>query len=377
MTRPVDLQAFPEKLQDLHPECARLCLDVERFVTQDLGADLTGKRLVAALSGGSDSTALLLVFHYLAERNNFTLIAAHFNHLLRPEAEYESWFVQRMAESLGLTYRSEARDVRAHALEFKLGLEEAGRALRYGFLERLRGEMQADYILLGHHLDDLTEDILLRLVRGAGWPALGGMPGSDSIRGILRPFLLTPKSRLIEFLVDLDTTWAEDASNQDTHFARNRMRYDVVPMLTRENPNLGQSMARLWRQAELDRGFFESEIQGLLDTALSPVTPFKRNRRMLLLDEPLRKAHPAMRLRVFKRVLERQGPGQVLADTLLQLETAFAQPRIGAALQFPGRKIARVTNEGIWFEKSKDEDWPEVMEEQTQPEGQDTDKDET
>ncbi len=353
MTRPVDLQNFPEKLQDLPPECARFCLDVERFATQDLGADLRDKRLILSLSGGPDSTALALAFHYLCERNGCTLLAAHFNHQLRPGADYESWFVERLAESLGLPCRTESRDVRAHAREFKLGLEEAGRSLRYGFLERLKAETRADYILLGHHLDDLTEDILLRLVRGAGWPALGGMPGRDDARGLLRPLLLTPKSRIIEFLVDLDTTWAEDESNEDLSFARNRMRYDVVPLLTRENPGLGQCVARLWRQAGLDRDYFETETAELLDRALSPVTPLKRARPMLLRTVPLLEAHAALRLRACKRVLDRLGPGQVLADTLLQLDTALVQGHDGATFQFPGRKVARITSEGIWFERTR------------------------
>lgn len=351
MARPVDLHQYPEKLQDLPPEWARFCLEVERFVARDLGVDLRGRKLLVALSGGPDSTALFLVLHYLSERGGFTLEAAHFNHLLRPESGYDAWFADRLAESLNVVCRHEARDVAAHAREFRLGLEEAGRALRMGFLERQRLESGADCIVLGHHLDDLSEDVVLRLTRGVGWPGLGGMSGHDPGRSLLRPLLLTPKSRLLEFLVALDVTWVEDPSNEDLAFARNRARLEVIPLLTRENPSLGETVARLWRQAELDRRYFEAETGALLERALAPDLPRKKGGPVFLLAEPLGQAHPALRLRLYKTILDGLGPGQVLADTLLHLDEAFAAGRLGSVFQFPGRKQATVRSEGLQFEK--------------------------
>ncbi|EPR42320.1 tRNA(Ile)-lysidine synthase [Desulfovibrio sp. X2] len=336
---------LPHTLQDLPPAQAHLCLDVQRFVSRELGVELAGRSLLVAFSGGADSTALLLAFHYLAPRLSARIAAAHLDHGLRPESADDAAHCRAFCAALGIPYFGEREDVAELSRRKGMGLEEAGRIARRDFLQRVILETGADWVLFGHHLNDLAEDQLMRLMRGTGWPELGGMAGVDVDRSLLRPFLLTPRARLREFLQAAGVPWREDASNQDPAFLRNRVRHDVLPLFVRENPNYLTAAARLWNLARLDRELAAaslSEPEPGLGLGEEPDT-------LVLRAEVLDAAHPAVRLRLCKQALTRLGPGQPLMDGLMDLEHAWTARRIGAAVRFPGDKEARVAPEGIVF----------------------------
>jgi len=333
---------LPCRLQDLPPEWAHFCLDVERFLTRELAWQAEGRRVVVCLSGGVDSSALLLVLHYLRPRLRCDLEAVHLDHCLRPESEDDARAAAALCEALGIRLTSGRRDVAQLARERGVGLEEAGRLAR---LEMLAGLVGAGcWAAQGHQLDDLAEDQLMRQLRGAGWPALGGMRGVAPGERIVRPLLLTAKARLRRFLEALGLSWREDPSNADRRFLRNRVRHEILPLLLRENPAYLDTAAALWRQARLDAGFWEQQLHTPLDKAASSEAG-----RLLLDADVLLQCAPAMRLRLFKECLEGLGPGQPLTEGLLRLERAFLERRHGAVLQFPGGKEARVTAQGVAF----------------------------
>jgi tRNA(Ile)-lysidine synthase len=223
-----------------------------------------------------------------------------------------------------------------------MGLEEAARQARYAFLERCRAEVGAAWIAVGHTRDDLAEDVVMRLVRGAGWPALGGMAGVDPARRLLRPLLLTARRDIEAFLRGLGVAWTEDASNADRSFLRNRVRLDVLPLLRRENPSLDQAMARLWRQARGDAARLEAELDAL---------PWREEQggALSLPLAALRELPEALRLRACKRALERIGPGQPLADSLRVLDQAVMSGQGGKTVQFPGAKTVGIGRGMIRF----------------------------
>ncbi|EMG38682.1 tRNA(Ile)-lysidine synthetase [Desulfocurvibacter africanus PCS] len=324
----------PLRLQDLPPKAARFCLRVERFVRKDLGLDLNGKRLLVALSGGADSTALLYCLRYLAPRMRVDLLAAHVDHGLRPEAGQDAAFCRELCAALGMPLHEAQLDVSGLAKQSGTGIEEAGRQARYDFFQTVLAEQNADLLLTAHHLNDLAEDAIMRLIRGAGWPELAGMPAYDPQRNLLRPLLLTPGTNLREFLTMIGATWREDQSNTDPAFLRNRVRQDILPLFLRENPNFLESMARLWRIAELDRQFF-LEFKTKLDIHYEA----GRNQFSVPLDALLA-LHSAMRLRIYKALLDGLAPGQVLWKNLLRLDEAVHARRSGSRVQFPGGKQA-------------------------------------
>ncbi|MFA9394442.1 MAG: tRNA lysidine(34) synthetase TilS [Halodesulfovibrio sp.] len=332
---------LPISLQDLNPKTAHICLGIENFITNKLKTPLKNSVLLVALSGGVDSSTLLIILTCLAKRNDCTIHAAHFNHQLRPEAGAEEAHVRQLCASLDIELTVSSQDVAAYASLHKLGIEEAARLLRYEFLTSTRRTINADWIVTGHHANDLAEDVVMRLVRGTGWPALGGMEGRCNNRKILRPLLATPKDTLISFANACSLNWCEDASNVDTNFLRNRVRSQVIPLLYKENPAFLDAITSLWELAQIDTDHWAAIIEQHLENT-DIETP-------ILLKEDLRTMSQATRLRVYKAVLTSMGKGQPLQQNLLALDTAWQANVGGKIVQFPGNKIATIRKGVIYF----------------------------
>lgn len=338
----------PPRLQDLSPRAARLCLNVRRFCLRQLGLE-RHSRLLLALSGGADSTALAVILHVLAPGLGLELRGMSVNHGLRPEAAQDQAHALSLCRALGIPCSARAADVAGMARRERLGLEDAGRRLRYALLEEERQEHKADHIVLGHHAADLSEDVLLRLVRGTGWPALGGMPARDDRRHILRPLLAVEPQDLKALLIECGIGWRTDGSNEDKKFRRNRLRLDALPLLRAENPSLEKSVHTLWRLARVDQDYWDS----LLDSRLTE-HPWQEDPdgTSLTLPAPLlRGLHPAARLRLYMRVLRRHATGkeQARAQTLLALDQALEQKRGNTRFQLPGGTEALLAGGSIRF----------------------------
>jgi len=338
---------LPKLLQDLAPEKARFCLDVERFVRQELGLNLSGKTVLVGFSCGVDSTALLLSLKYLAPRLGCKVLAAHLNHNLRDQAADEAKKAENFCQDLEIPCFTGSEDVATLAKDKGIGLEEAARNARYVFLAQVMSEQGAHILAVGHHLGDLTEDVLMRLIRGTGWPGLGGMQAWDRDRSLLRPLLLTPKQSIVSFVKDLAPDWSEDASNKDQSFFRNRVRHSILPLFTAENPNFSNIAAALWRLAQMDSEYFDSQVQALIQEAGLEGA----DGEWLLPSAMLGRCGPAIRLRLYKHMLEKLGPGQALSEGLFKLDKAFSQRQSGKVFQFPGGKNAHITPEGIVFSR--------------------------
>ena len=329
----------PLTLAALPPRAARLCLAVARFLAGPCGHDPAGATWIVGLSGGPDSTALLAMAAVLAPRLGVAnLVAAHLDHALRPQSAAEAEAVQTLCQGLGVPCHCQRTDVAALARERRTGLEDAGRQARYAFFAELRAASPDAWTLTGHQLNDLAEDQFMRLTRGAGWPALGGMAAVDPVRRILRPLLLTPRSAIDAFVAALRLPTLSDPSNSDPAFLRNRVRHTMLPAALAENPRYLDAAARLWQQARLDADYFAASLPMVPDpTVLSRTT--------------LAAAHPATRLRLYRRALAALGPGQALADGLFALDEAVTRRATGRVFQFPGGKTARLAAGSVVFSR--------------------------
>lgn len=335
--------SLPTSLQQLPPRLAHFVLNVERFVVNDLKFDPTGKNIIVAYSGGVDSTALLVICSLLAPRWKANIRAAHLNHNLRPSAAAESAHVQVLCQTISIPFILGSCRVDIYAKRLGLGIEEAGRTLRYRFLLGLKKKLSADAVLTGHHANDLAEDVLLRLLRGTGWPGLSGLPAFDPDRGIVRPLLQVPKADLADFLSTLDISWIEDESNKDLSLLRNRVRHEMLPLFIRENPQFLAGIMDLWRLGRIDSRYFNT----ILDPLASKIQSTPQG--SLLSNFVLSALDQTFRLRLYKKILDALGPGQILTGTLLALDAASLNQQTGKIFQFPGLKTVQVVREGLIF----------------------------
>lgn len=330
-------------LQDLPPRQARLCLKAEAFIRSLVPGGLEGRPVILALSGGIDSTALAVILKALSPRLGCTVTAAHMDHALREDSASDAEACASLCARLGMGFRAIRRDVAALAASWETGIEDAGRRARYAWLEEVRRETNGYCVATAHHLDDLAEDQLMRLIRGAGWPALGGMPAWDPERRILRPLLMIPKSDLDELLRAAGVPWREDGTNKDPAFMRNRVRMDILPLFVRENPDYLSASAELWRQARLDAIHWDDAV---LEATIDPADDA---RGCFIPDATLGGSSQALRLRLYKRAVESLGPGQPLSAALHGLDEAWRNRSTGKRFQFPGGKEARVERGGVSF----------------------------
>jgi tRNA(Ile)-lysidine synthase len=213
-----------------------------------------GEGVVVGVSGGPDSVALLHVLHELSDDLEIWLHAAHLNHGLRgAEAEEDSEYVLRLADSLGLAATLEKRDVAEMAHASGMSLEQAARAARYEFLEKVADVCGASKIAVGHTSDDQAETVLLNLLRGAGPEGLAGMA---SARGrIIRPLLDATRQEVEDYCAGKGLAPRFDSSNLSRDFARNRIRLDLMPFLERDNPALRRHLLRLADIAREENAF--------------------------------------------------------------------------------------------------------------------------
>lgn len=205
--------------------------------------------LCVAFSGGPDSSALLHALAQLPEARERSLRALHIDHGLHLDSASWARHCADFCKSLDVplkVVRVRVADARGE------GTEAAARRARYVAFARDLGE--AEWLALAHHRNDQVETVLLKLLRGAGPEGLGGMRALRPLeRGFLwRPLLETPREVLGKYLTDQGLRTIDDPANINPHFARNTVRLQVLPLLTRHWPHAERSIlhaARLCRMA--------------------------------------------------------------------------------------------------------------------------------
>lgn len=215
--------------------------------------------ILCAVSGGADSMYLLHRLYTMG----CSVAAAHFNHGLRgAEADRDEEFVRCFCEENGIPFLSERADVAAFAEREHMGVEEAARLMRYAFLERAADALSAEVIATAHTADDNAETLLMHLVRGTGLHGLCGIP---PVRGrIVRPMLDTTRAEVERYLRENGVPHAEDSTNADDAFLRNRIRHEVIPVLRRENPQFSEAVSRTAKLLRQDDAFLEKLAEDFL-----------------------------------------------------------------------------------------------------------------
>ena len=206
---------------------------------------LNAKTLLIAVSGGPDSTALLVMAAEWAARSGARIAAATVDHGLRPASAAEAQTVAALSAKLGVPHTT----LVWKGVKPSTRLQERARDARYRLLVEHARAIGADAIATAHHADDQAETILFRLIRGSGVAGLAGMAAMSERDGmtIARPLLAVPKRDLVAFCRLRKLPFADDPSNADPRFARPRLRA-ILDRLGEEGLN-AEGLVRLARRA--------------------------------------------------------------------------------------------------------------------------------
>lgn len=203
------------------------------------------RKIGLAVSGGADSTALLVLLAECRKACNFDAVVLHVDHGLREDSAEDMRYVRTLARRYGLPFHA----TRLHIVRRRgESLEMAARRMRLDFFARKTKTLRLDAIATGHHADDVAETFLLRLARGAGAQGLSGLkrisrihveaddtPGRAPCRlplVFIRPLIDLRTAQLRAFLAERGMTWREDSTNTDLTIPRNKVRHVVLPWLT-------------------------------------------------------------------------------------------------------------------------------------------------
>mgnify|MGYP005761941441 FL=1 len=190
--------------------------------------------LITATSGGPDSMALLSLLIKLSKTKKITIICAHVNHNLRKESQEEAIMVEKYANENNLIFE------KMEINHYEGNTENYARTQRYNFFEKLIKKFNATYLLTAHHGDDLTETILMRMVRGS---SLKGYSGFQEITDkgnykIYRPLITKTKDELLNYVKTNNIPYAVDKTNFSEEYTRNRYRLNILPILKKENKSV-------------------------------------------------------------------------------------------------------------------------------------------
>lgn len=223
-----------------------------------------GDHVLAGVSGGADSVALLRVVMRQREALGIRLSVVHVDHQLRPDSAQDARFVSQLAGSWGIPVIIATRRVDLRGLHHGLSPEDAARRIRYDAFLEVATQLQANRLALAHTADDQAETVLLRLLRGAGPTGLAAIPVARPLDevGIVRPFLQVSRRQVLDYLAQQGVGFRQDPTNADPRFVRNRIRAELLPLLERDyNPQIRAQLCQLADQCRAETDVLRQTAQ--------------------------------------------------------------------------------------------------------------------
>lgn len=299
--------------------------------------------VLAAYSGGADSTLMLFWFHRYCITHGIHLYAAHVHHGIRgAEADRDAEHCRRTAESLQIPLYTAWVDVPSLAKEKGLGIEECARAERYAYLDRICASlgMPDMPVATAHNADDQLETVLFHMLRGSG---LAGMSGILPIREnrYIRPLLSFSGDSIRQICQAEGLLFVEDSTNADTVYTRNYIRHEIVPVLRKLNPNPEEAAVRMTKLLARDNDCLDQKAADCLSKMKDGTVE----------REVLRKVHPAIGTRVLRLAYEALSEGMCITAEQTEQLYNLAVSEEGAIkyLSLPGCIRARVNREAVVF----------------------------
>lgn len=292
--------------------------------------------LLLGFSGGADSTALLHILLDLRRKHPFPLLLAHVNHGIRgEEALRDRDFCIATAKRQGLEICVLDADVPSLSAQSGRGLEEEARRVRYTYFEELMRERNIPILVTAHHANDQLETVLFRLARGTGLHGLCGMaPVRAFANGYLvRPMLNLSRADVQAFCKERGLEYVDDSTNEDSTYARNRVRREIVPILEELFPGSAERVSLMAQSLREDDDYLVSLAQAFLEEQATEGLPVKA---LQALAAPIRK-------RALMLWTERAGVS-LQGVHLEELTHMLKHPTPHARVALPGGLYATVQN---------------------------------
>ena len=321
---------------------------------------LSDETVIVAVSGGADSTALLLALDELrsAHKLSVKLCVAHLDHRLRESSGKDARWVAELAEKLGYECVVGHSKVAELARSRTDNLEQTARDARYRFLERTAKRKSANYVLTGHTMDDQAETVLLRLMRGSAGSGLGGMDllrplGKNSSIKLARPLLWARRSETESYCRTRKTEFLRDEMNDDQKFARVKVRQQLLPLMQTFNNKVVEALSRTASQLREDAAVLLNDSDALLKQAAVLDQLDEDETPAPVLDvKVLASAPPALRRRALRQwISEGRGSSRRLEMVhLLAVEKLLDGTAGGRVVELPGGSRVRRKRNRLEFE---------------------------
>ena len=325
---------------------------------------LSDETVIVAVSGGADSTALLLALDELKSAGKLAvkIVVAHLDHKLRPASAEDARWVAELADKLGYECVIGRSKVAELARAKNDNLEQAAREARYAFLERTAKKKSARYVLTAHTMDDQAETVLLRLLRGSAGAGLGGMEpvrplGPKSSIKLVRPLLWARRSDTENYCRVRKTLFLVDEMNSDLGLSRVRVRQQLLPLMHSFNNRIVEAISRTAAQLREDRTVLSTGSDELLrraslsagadEEAEDSETKAPSLDVKLLANEP-----PALRRRALRQWLSqaRGGARRLEMVHLLAVEKLLEGSAGGRTVELPGGGRVKRSRNRLEFE---------------------------
>ena len=262
-----------------------------------------GDTVVAGVSGGADSMAMLHFLLSVKDKYSLKIIVAHVNHGLRgDEAKRDENFVRDFCAQRGIPLEVLQADVNALAKISGESTEECGRRIRYEFFSKVCSGAK---IVTAHTASDNAETVLFNLSRGASLKGICGIPPVRD--NIVRPLIYCTRTDIEKYCADNCIDYVTDSTNLTLDYSRNKIRHIVVPALSEINGSFEANVSRLSQNARLDEDCLQTATQELLERAF--------DKDGYLVDVIL-KAHWALQQRAVHALLKKHCPEKADSKTV-------------------------------------------------------------